>query len=195
MPDTITATGSTAKFLPHPEGQFVAQCVDTIALGDVVSTYPGRPDQLVSKCALVFRTGERNADTGEYIDIGREFTVSMGDKANLRKFLEQWRGKAYTDEQVEAGVPLHKLAGNFGLITVEHQRSQAGRTYGKVTACVGLPKQMQELAKPFADYSRSPHWDEKKRANAAAAAAFREAQPAQGGVDDEPPHEDDDLPF
>src|SRR5438045_7350404 len=83
MHDTITARSSNAKYLSHPEGQFVAQCVDVIDLGDKVEQYQDAPKKLVPKCALVFRTGEKNAETGEYIDIAREFTISMGDTANL----------------------------------------------------------------------------------------------------------------
>jgi hypothetical protein len=126
MSDTITAKGSDSKFKPHPEGQFVGQCVDTIDLGDNVETFIGKPTKLSHKCAIVFRTGEKNEQTGDYIDIAREFTVSMGDLANLRKFLEQWRGKPYTPEQIEEGVPLHKLTGNHGLLTVAHKLSGQG---------------------------------------------------------------------
>ena len=84
-----------AEFLPHPEGQFVAVCCDVIDLGEKVDDYPGTPPKLSPKCALVFRTGEKNADTSEAIDIAQEYTVSMGEKANLRKALESWRGKPY----------------------------------------------------------------------------------------------------
>src|SRR5579864_255671 len=107
--DPVVAKGNDSKFRPHPEGQFVGQCVDVIALGESVEEFAGQPQRLVQKCALVFRTGERNEDIGEFIDIAREFTVSMGEKANLRKFMEQWRGRPYTAEQIEAGVPLHKM--------------------------------------------------------------------------------------
>src|SRR5690554_1940306 len=104
MSDTITATATEAKFKIHPEGQFIGQCVDTIDMGEKVEEYQGQQNVL-HKCVLVFRTGEKNDETGEYIDISREFTVSMGDKANLRKFLEQWRGKPYGEDDIRKGVP------------------------------------------------------------------------------------------
>lgn len=194
MADTITAKASDAKFKTHPEGQFVAQCVDAIDLGERVEEFAGKPKKLAHKCALVFRTGEKNEDTGEYIDISREFTVSMGELANLRKFLEQWRGKPYTAEQIGAGVPLHKLAGNHGLLSVAHRTSGNGRTYANITACVGVPKQMGNLPAFIAGYVRADYWQERKDEYAKGARAFR-AEAGAATDTDYPAPDDSDLPF
>jgi len=198
MSDQINAKGSDSKFRPHPSGQFIGVCVDTIDLGDNVETFAGQPSKLAHKCALVFRTGERNEETGDYIDIGREFTVSMGEKANLRKFLEQWRGKAYDAEQIEAGVPLHKLTNQAGLLTVAQETSKQGRKYAKITACVGVPKQMKDGIGKYTDYVRADYWDEKKKGYAEAARKFRaEQSPTSDDEFDETQADanDSDLPF
>lgn len=197
MSDTITAKATDAKFTPHPEGQYVGVCVDTIDLGDNVEQFKDQPARLSHKCALVFRTGERNESTGEYIDIAREFTVSMGEKANLRQFLEQWRGKPYTAEQREEGVPLHKLTGQAGLLTVAHKTSGQGRTYANITACVGVPKQMKDSVSQYPDYVRADYWDEKKKRYAEAVRKFKADQGGEPD-DDWTPDENgaaDDLPF
>lgn len=197
MSDPITAKGGDTKFRPHPEGQFVGQCVDTIDLGEKVEQYADAPPKLVHKCAIVFRTGERNEQTGDYIDIAREFTVSMGELANLRKFLEQWRGKPYTADQIDEGVPLHKLTGNHALLTVSHKISGNQRTYANITACVGVPKQMQSTVTKYTDYQRAEYWETRKKEYADAARKFR----AENGAapDDDFPAAlndvDDDLPF
>ena len=204
MPDTVTAKNSDVKFTPHPEDQFVAQCVDCINLGDKVEDYPGKPKKLTPKCALVFRTGAKNAETGKLIDVSREFTVSMGELANLRKFLESWRGKAYTDEQIDAGIPLDKLVGNWALITVEHKKSGKGRTYAIINSIVSVPKMMTDRPS-FPAYARDEFWAERKKEYAKDATALR----AEFGVNEEgdplpqdstdfadDTHEgDDDLPF
>jgi hypothetical protein len=203
MSDTIMARGTDSKFKPHPEGQYVGQCVDTIDLGEKVQDFPGTKHYLAPTCALVFRTGEINEDTGEFIDIAREFTVSMGEKANLRKFLEQWRGKPYTTEQIDAGVPLDKLTGNHGLLTVAHRTSGKGRTYANIAACVGIPKQMAATVVRYEEYQRAEYWATKKAEYAEAAAKFRAEQaPAKArgsdNFEDYPgalADEDDDLPF
>jgi len=199
MSDTITARGSNATYQSHPEGQFVAQCVDVIDLGDKVEEFPGTPKKLVPKCALVYRTGEKNAETGEYIDIAREFTISMGDKSNLRKYLEQWRGKPYSAEVVAQGVPLHKLTGQHGLLSIAHKTSVQGRTYANIVSCVGIPKQMAGAVAIYSDYKRADYWQQRKADYAAAAQVFRAASAAPP---DEPTDEeyfndvsDESLPF
>ena len=201
MSDTLVAKGSESKFRPHDEGQFLGQCVDVIDLGQKVHDFPGTPSYLAPTCAMVFRTGEKNAETGDFIDIAREFTVSMSDKANLRKFLEQWRGKPYEQADVDQGVPLHKLTGQFGLLTISHKKSGKGRTYANITACVGVPKQMRTGQTSYVDdYTRDPYWATKKKEYAEAAPRFRgEATTAATEPDTDEfdgfPEETDDLPF
>lgn len=204
MSDTILARGSESKFKPHPIGQYVGQCVDTINLGEKVQDFPGSTPYLALACALVFRTGEKNEETGDYIDIAKEYTVSMGERANLRKDLEQWRGRPYTKEQIEEGVPLDKLTGNFALLTVSHRTSGKGRTYANITAIVGVPKQMVAACVKYTDYARAEFWETKKNEYAEAAARFKAENEQQskgrGGDDYEDfpgalEDEDDDLPF
>jgi hypothetical protein len=199
MSDPINAKGNDSKFRPHDSGQFVAQCVDCIDLGDSVEQYKDQPAKLAHKCVLVFRTGERNEETGDYIDIGREFTVSMGEKANLRKFLEQWRGSPYTTEQVEQGVPLHKLTSQHALLTVAQQVSKQGRKYAMITACVGVPKQMKDGIGQYTDYVRAEYWTEKKKTYAEAARKFRAEQAPSSADDDfdesQAQDDSDSLPF
>lgn len=174
MADKVTAKSSDAKFKPHPEGQFVGQCVDCIDLGEAVVDFTGKPKYLAQKCALVFRTGEKNPDTGDFIDVSSEFTVSMGELANLRKFLQQWRGKPYTEDQIDAGVPLDKLVSNWSLLTVAHKLSKKGRTYAVIVSGVGVPKQMREGLKDYPDYVREDFWAERRDENAKAARLFRQ---------------------
>ena len=196
MSDTIVAKGSDSKFAPHPEGQFVGLCVDAIDLGERVEQFQNQPKKLAHKCALIFRTGEKN-EGGEFIDIGKEFTVSMGDKANLRKFLEAWRGKKYDEAAIKQGVPLHKMTGNYALITVEHRLSGGGRTYANITAAVGVPKQMRDTVPTFPEYKRPDFWSQRKEEYKKEAQAFR-AEAGAPPTDDDGSNgfdEDDDLPF
>jgi hypothetical protein len=127
MPDTITVKDTGAKFAPHPEGQYAALCVDTIDLGERVESFPGKPPKCSAKCVIAFWTGEENPDTGERLLVHAEFTVSMNERAGLRKFLEDWRGKSYREEEAKSGVPLHKLVGVPALISIEHKTSANNR--------------------------------------------------------------------
>jgi len=198
MSDKITAKGNTNKdFAPHKAGQFLAQCVDTIDLGEKVEAFQDNPEKLVPKCVLVFRTGEKN-DKGEPHDIGQEYTISMGDRANLRRILEAWRGQPYTEGQISDGVPLDKLTGNWAILTVAHKTSLKGRTYGFIQSVVGAG--MIKERPGFEPYKRAEFWQERKDEYAKDAKAFRNMHngPAGDVSDSGFPDDTDDgssMPF
>lgn len=172
MADRIDAKNSDAKFIPHPTGQFVAQCVDVIDLGQKVEEYAGQPTKLSHKCALVFRTGEVNPETGDLIDISQEYTVSMSEKANLRKVLESWRGRGYAEDELDAGVPLDKLEGQYALVGVDNKTSAQGRKYARIVSVVSVPKQMKNDLPGFAKYERPKFWEERRAAYQKATTKF-----------------------
>lgn len=189
MPDEVNAKDKGGQFTPHEEGQFAARCADVINLGTRIEQFPGQDPRIVDKAALVFVT-DSPAETKE---ISVEFSVSMNAKANLRRFLESWRGKSYTEEQAKAGVPIHKLVGVGALISVEHHTSRAGRTYGKIASISPLPKSVP--APDASGYKRPEFWAERKKQYADECAKWA-AQ--QGHAKDEPPFDesqaiDDDL--
>lgn len=212
-PDTIVARNEGGgTFTPHPKGQFAARCVDVIDLGEKVEQYEGKPPKLSHKVALVFRTGEKNPDTGDVVDLVKEFTLSMYETANLRKFLAAWRGKDYTEAEVEEGAPLHKLCGVTALLNVEHKKSGQGHVYANINAIQRLPAKMADDAPSGDDYARPEYLNKRKADYAAEAKLFRErigatsgngqrSAPPTDGFDDFPPEPDGDdddsssLPF
>ncbi len=210
MADKVMAKNSDKAFQSHPEGQFVGQCMDVIDMGEEVSSFPGKPEKLAQKVAFVYRTGELN-DEGAFIDVVAEYTVSLGELANLRAFLEQWRGKPLTEDQITNGVPLDKMEGTWALLGIAHKVSKKGRTYAIIQSAVGVPKSMQGNLPSFTGYTRPKYLVDKKEANRLAAAAFLErigvpatSKRLTGPGDDPGPEfpegelmdeDDDSLPF
>lgn len=203
MADKITIKKSQdSQFTPHPEGQTVIVCVDVVDMGERLDTWQGKV-KVGHKVVLVFQSAETNPDTGEHYLLQREFAVSVFAKANLRMFLESWRGKKYDDTVLEnEGLPLHKLVGVAGLANIEHRTSEGGRTYANIQSLVPVPKGLSVPTLPA--YERPPFFAERKAKYAAEVTAHRAAnagmQRAQGGgpgvEDDIPlPEDDDDLPF
>ena len=192
MTDEVNATKSSAKYESRAEGSFACRCVDLIDLGEKVSAFPGAPTKLLRRAALVYRTGEQNTE-GHPIDIVQEFTVSTHEKGKLRPFLERWRGKSYTEEQAEAGVPLHKLVGQTGFVTIEHKTSQKGRTYANIVSLAPVAKGM--TIPEFGKYDRAPYWEERKAAYHQEAEQYRKSigAPKPNAASAEDP--DSDLPF
>ena len=50
-------------------------------------------------------------------------TLSLGEKANLRKHLENWRGKKFSDEDIKAGFDLAKILGKPALVNIVHSEN------------------------------------------------------------------------
>lgn len=197
-PDEVTAKVG-GDFEPHPEGQFAATCVDVVDLGEKVEEYQGQK-KVMPKVALVFASGERQKDEAKSLALlTTEMTNSASDKGNLRPFLEQWRGKSYTPEQIADGLPLHKLHGQSALITVEHVITKKGNRFAKIRAISPLPKVMPVAEGLAEGYTRPKFLTDKKAAYAADLAKFRATSPEKSGEFPEiPPHEDEDedpLPF
>lgn len=182
QPDEIIVSGeggSGVDYKPHPTGPHAAVCCDVVDLGVWTDTYPGKAPRDVRKIRIVFQTGEVRED-GKRFTVGTMFTASLGEKANLRKFLVSWRGVAFTEEQLKA-FSLTKLIGAPALIQIKH-KDKNGKTYPEIDSVMQLPKGMERLS--VTDYVRV-----KDRAPVAAVADPHDGFPPP--IEDE----DDDLPF
>ena len=182
-----------AGFAPHPEGSAFGVCVDVIDLGEKVERYQNNPPKIVPKVAIVFQSSELNPDTGNPFEVHVEKTVTFGNKAGLRDFLERWRGKAYTDAEAANGIPLHKLEGVNAMLIIEHKLSGAGRTYAKISNIAPAAKGATKLQPR--NYQRADFWATRKAEYAKGVAEHRATQPAPPLAAVLAGTETDDLPF
>jgi hypothetical protein len=92
--------------------------------------------------------------------ISKRYTMSLHEKANLRKDLESWRGRAFTDDEAK-GFDLHNLLGANCMVQVIHKHKD-GKTFANVTNVVQLPKGMTKcnLENPQQYFSFEEHHDE-----------------------------------
>lgn len=197
QPDTAVAKDTGGSFEPHPEGQYAVVCVDVVNLGVRVEQFQGGEPREAHKAALVFVSGERQ-DNRDLVIVTLEMTLSMHEKANMRQFLESWRGRSYTPEQAEAGVPLHKLQGQVALASIEHVVTRRGRRFAKIRSIAPLPKSMEPPdAKLLEEYTRPDFFDDRKKEYAAELARHRAQHENGNGYDgaEEDEGYDDDLPF
>ena len=61
------------------------------------------------------------------LTVSRTFTVSLHEKANLRKFLSAWRGRDFTTEEAKA-FDVSKLLGAYCMVNVTESETN-GKTY------------------------------------------------------------------
>ena len=82
-----------------------------------------------------------NEEKGEQpFMVSKEYTFSMGEKANLRKVLTTWRGEPFTEQQA-ADFDIDKLLGKPCLLNVVHKTSKTtGNVYVDVAGISKVPK-------------------------------------------------------
>jgi hypothetical protein len=98
---------------------------------------------------------DRNGVTHEGpMNIGKFYTASLSEKAALRRDLENWRGRAFTREEL-AGFDLFKILGTACQLVVTHT-TQGQETYANVTSIMGLPRDMQKPKSEHALVKYSP---------------------------------------
>lgn len=142
---SITATNSAQTFAPVPAGTYAARCYSMIHIGTVTEDYMGESKEL-NKVRITWELPTElkvfKEENGEQpYSVSKEFTLSMHEKANLRKFLESWRGKGFTDEEVKS-FDVAKLLGKSCLISIIHKTSKQGNPYAVISSCSTLPKGM-----------------------------------------------------
>lgn len=136
----MIVSSSGSDFKPIPEGSYVATCVRVIDLGTQVSTFKGA-DKLQRKVLIAWEVPDVQVEfEGEQRPalIQSRYTASLADKATLRKHLEAWRGRKFTDDELR-GFDLKNVLGKPCQIQVLHSDDGA---YANVAAIMAIPKGM-----------------------------------------------------
>lgn len=210
----IAKDSGGGNFKRVPQGVFIGRCFSLIDLGTQTST-----GQFGTKAQHKIRIGwelfgEDEAGAPLTIDvdghempmtISKSYTVSLHEKAGLRRDLAAWRGKDFTDEEATA-FDVSKLLGAYCMINVTESENN-GKTYSNVGGITPLPGALKN-AKPAPVHGPvvfdldAPDWnvfakfheklqDAIKASPEFAAAAGKEYAPAGSGV----PDHFDDAPF
>lgn len=138
----IASDKGGGDFKPVPAGTHVGICVMVVDLG-IQAGGKFKPQRKVylrwelpnEKTEWKDRDG--NQHTGPMI-IGKQYTLSLSEKANLRADLESWRGRSFTEQELK-GFDVINVLGKACMIGVTHNVS-GQRTYANVSAVMGLPK-------------------------------------------------------
>lgn len=163
----INATNTGGSFSePIPAGTYVARCYRMIHIGTCLETIKG-DQKWLNKVRISFELPTelkefKPGDGEKPFVIDREFTLSMYKSSNLRKFLEGWRGKAFTEEQAES-FDVTNLLGVPGMISIIHNTSSKGNVYADVASCSTLPKGLTcpPPINPTKELNYAEAWDAK----------------------------------
>ena len=156
---TLSESAKMERKLPEA-GATVGMLYSLVDLGTQKQTWDGE-EKWMAKVRLSFELPDQ-LDEFEVEENGKrtkvskpmivsiEQTRSLGEKASLRKLLEQWRGQTFTSAELKA-FSLKNLLGKPAMLTLIHRTSQQGRPYCAIAGASKLPKSMKAPAKSFND--------------------------------------------
>lgn len=121
-----------------PAGTIVGRCYRILDLGTQEGEWKGKPifkRQIHISWELPNELMTEGDAAGKPFSISKFYTASLGEKANLRKDLQNWRGKEFTAEEL-AGFDPKNVLGKACLLSITmNEKSKA-----RVTGVSGLPK-------------------------------------------------------
>jgi len=135
-----SATGGGSTRLLPPSGNFPARCFQVIHTGHHFDQKYGKMKdilrvswELVTEKA-VFKDGEPEKP----FVVNKKYNLSLGEKATLRKDLESYRGKTFTDEELK-GFDVSKLINTPCMLQIIHNKVD-DNVYANISAIGSIPK-------------------------------------------------------
>jgi hypothetical protein len=132
----------TKVYPKAPEGVHRAVCYAIYDIGTQEGGNFGPKRQVVFQWEL----SDEPMEDGRPFAVSETYSLSMNEKANLRKKLEAWRGKSFTDKEARE-FDVSSMLGKPCQIQIAHKESSKGGVFANVTAIMALPKGMSRPEK------------------------------------------------
>lgn len=142
--EIIASSNPSGKSFTHVEaGNYVARCYSMVHIGTIPEEYKGEKKE-ANKVRLTFElpteTKVFKEENGEQpFIISKEFTLSLHEKSSLRKFLESWRGKGFTENEARY-FDVAKLLGKPCMLNIIHKTKLDGNIRADISSVSPIPK-------------------------------------------------------
>lgn len=141
MSNLIVKDTPTTRFPVLEAGSYLARCYAIIDIGEHFNKLYGNTSRKVIfmwelPTETITIDGEEKPRA-----ISETYTMSFNEKANMRKMLENWRGRAFTAEEL-AGFDLENVLKAPCMVSVVHRAKQNGDTFAAIGSVSKLPKGM-----------------------------------------------------
>lgn len=136
----VASASGNSSFELCPEGVTVSRCYRIIDLGTQTWEFKGK-QKSGRKVIINWETAElatEGDNAGRPLMVGNKYTVSLHEKAVLRKDLEAWRGRKFTEQELQ-GFDITKLLGAACMLNIVH--SDDGK-YANIASIMPVPKGM-----------------------------------------------------
>ena len=148
----IAKDSGGGDFKKVPPGAYIGRCYSLIDLGTQLTSgqYGEKMQHKIRIGWELFGDDEEGNPLTVEVDgkqmpmtISKSYTVSLHEKAGLRKDLAAWRGRDFTDEEAKA-FDITKLLGKPCMINIIHKpgKSDPTKTYQEISSITGIPKGM-----------------------------------------------------
>lgn len=150
----IATDSGGGNFKRVPAGAYIGRCYSLIDLGTQLTTgqYGEKLQHKIRIGWELFGEDEQGQPLTVEVDgkempmtISKSYTVSLHEKASLRKDLAAWRGRDFTDDEAKA-FDISKLVGAYCMVNVTTSETN-GKTYSNVAGLTPLPGALKN-AKP-----------------------------------------------
>lgn len=198
--------GGDFDFQICPAGNHVATCISVVDLGVQEVNFQGTisykrkvrvswelPNELIQEGNF----------SGQPFSVSKNYTLSLNEKAILFKDLTSWRGRAFTQQELD-GFDLYNILGVNCMLNVVHVPSQDGpKTYANVASVSQMPKGMNRIQNinPLLSFNTEEYtpeqWDSLPEwlQNKINIPQPKQAEPTPQIGYDAPQMTDDDIPF
>lgn len=204
----IPVSGKSGSFKGLEPGIYNARCDLVADLGMQDTGKYGMKHKVYLRFSVPDQTGEREDGTKFQMSIGSKFTATLSKRATLRKVLESWRGRPFTEEELE-NFELTNLLNAPATLVVGSYTDKEGNPRPSIDNVLKCKSPVDELLEkaiavsaesPEEDLAKVPEWLRNTILEAAGghtpAGAEQESQSAAHQAEDEAGWADpDDIPF
>jgi len=177
MPPLMSkGTGGGGDFDPVPAATHIARCISVVDIGFQETPWGAKEKVYIGFEVPAVRVEWNNKDNVHHEGpalIGSTYTNSIHEKSVLGQHLVNWRGRAFTPEELE-GFDLFSILDIPCMIAVTH-KVKGDKTYANVSGIMGAPKGtvVPDRETPLVgytpqdearaeDFDKMPEWLQKK---------------------------------
>lgn len=133
---------ATTTIPPMKAGTYPSVCVGIIDIGEQHNTIWNKyENRLIIIQEFPTKTVEIDGEQKPRW-LSQEFTASLHDKAKLSRYITQWRGEPFTEDEKKNGFDLRALLGEAGFTSIGVEEGKDGKQYNRINGTVAFPEGM-----------------------------------------------------
>ena len=142
---SLIIKGTHSGNVQAPAGAHVARCIRVIDLGTQEKTFQNETKsahQILITWELPTQLMSGGEHDGKPYTISQRYTASLSPKATLRKILESWRGRQFTEADLNGdGFNVSQIVGKPCLLNIVHVE-RGDKVYANIASVMQVPTGM-----------------------------------------------------